>query len=158
MNDGSAWGLWSKVNVAGPADCWPWLGRRRIIGGYGQLVVDGRPVLAHRLAWTLANGPIPTGLFVCHSCDNPPCCNPRHLWVGTNADNVRDAMRKGRLGAGVVLPAPRAPYPWGGRRNDPERDAAMVEARKSGRTLADIGREFGVSHQRVAQVLKRRAA
>jgi hypothetical protein len=51
---------------------------------------------AHRVAWTLANGPIPAGMHVLHTCDNPPCCNPGHLWLGTQADNMADMARKGR--------------------------------------------------------------
>jgi len=53
--------------------------------------------LAHRWMWQQVNGPIPAGLYVCHRCDNPPCCNPDHLFLGTPTDNMRDAMKKGRI-------------------------------------------------------------
>lgn len=80
----------------GPTACWPWRAGRTP-KGYGRLKVDGRQVAAHRLAFIIANGPIPSGKFVCHACDNPPCCNPAHLWLGSPRDNVRDCMAKGRL-------------------------------------------------------------
>ena len=64
--------------------------------GYGRLRHRGKDTKAHRLAWELANGPIPFGMFVLHRCDNPPCCNPAHLFVGTQADNAQDMMNKGR--------------------------------------------------------------
>ena len=66
--------------------------------GYGHLKVGGKTVKAHRLAWTLANGPIPDGLNVLHHCDNPPCCLVAHLFLGTHADNSKDKMAKGRHG------------------------------------------------------------
>ena len=64
--------------------------------GYGRVNVDGKNSHAHRVAWKLANGPIPEGISVCHRCDNPPCCNVGHLFIGTNADNVADRVAKGR--------------------------------------------------------------
>lgn len=64
--------------------------------GYGWLRVNGKKVGAHRVAWELENGPIPTGLSVLHRCDNPPCCDVGHLFIGTQADNVADREAKGR--------------------------------------------------------------
>lgn len=77
--------------------CIEWTGRT-LPRGYGAVYVDGKQVLTHRLAWTLANGPIPDGLHVLHHCDNPPCCNVEHLFLGTNADNAADRDAKGRAG------------------------------------------------------------
>lgn len=91
--------FWSKVNRRGPDDCWLWLAS--LCQGYGQIAgtVDGkrRPVSAHRVAWELTHGAIPEGLSVLHRCDNPPCVNPAHLFIGTQPDNLSDARRKGRL-------------------------------------------------------------
>ena len=88
--------FWSKVDSsAGPDACHPFIGCRNQ-EGYGGVLVDGISRKAHRIAWELAIGPIPDGLLVLHHCDNPPCCNVRHLWLGTDADNNADMMRKGR--------------------------------------------------------------
>lgn len=82
-------------STAGPDKCWPWT-RGHGPGGYGQTHHLGQPVRAHRLAYTLAVGPIPPGMHVLHRCDNPPCCNPAHLFIGTHLDNMRDKVEKGR--------------------------------------------------------------
>lgn len=93
--------LWAKVDVRGPDDCWEWQGSK--VGEYGHIGVGGREnklVLTHRAAYEVSVGPIPDGMKVCHTCDNPPCCNPKHLFLGTQADNVRDRDAKGRTARG----------------------------------------------------------
>ena len=88
--------FWAKVDRSGGPDaCWIWTGGRKG-RGYGEFYKDHRLLGAHRVAWELAIGPIPNGLDCLHSCDNPPCCNPAHLFLGTQADNNADMVAKGR--------------------------------------------------------------
>ncbi len=95
--------------------CLVWTGNRDA-KGYGRLRrsgANGEYVGAHRAAWEVANGRIPSGMYVCHRCDNPPCCNPAHLFLGTPLDNVRDCVEKGRRvarGPAVSWPAKRAQW------------------------------------------------
>lgn len=89
--------FWLLVDKRGPDECWPWAGGARSHNGYGEYGHASRgKVRAHRVAYELTHGPIPDGLSICHHCDNPPCCNPAHLFAGTTLDNARDRAQKGR--------------------------------------------------------------
>lgn len=92
--------FWPHVDQSGgPNACWPWMGSRSH-AGHGRIDTGPHSTTnsaTHRVAWELTNGPIPEGLFVLHICDYAPCCNPRHLYLGTPKDNARDAAVRGRL-------------------------------------------------------------
>lgn len=87
--------FWSKVAVSEPDECWPWTGGTSS-DGYGRFWVEGHRRQATAVAWTYQRGPIAEGLCVLHSCDNPPCCNVFHLFLGTKAINAADMVAKGR--------------------------------------------------------------
>lgn len=115
--------FWRNVDRRAGSECWPWKGS---IGsnGYGVFSIRGKQLVASRRAYELTFGPIPDGLFVLHSCDNRPCCNPAHLRVGTHTDNMRDMVSRDRwrgrgarktqvatqLSTPPKLPVPRARY------------------------------------------------
>ena len=88
--------FWKYANRKGDEECWPWDG---VVdhNGYGRVVFMTSVYKAHRVSYEMANGPIPDGLLVRHKCDNPNCVNPNHLEVGTHADNMADAVKRGRL-------------------------------------------------------------
>lgn len=91
--------FWEKVDKRGPDECWLWTGSRNR-DGYGSIGRgggDGFVAQATHVAWEVWNGaPFPPGMLACHTCDNPPCVNPAHLFVGTKSDNATDMARKGR--------------------------------------------------------------
>lgn len=94
--------FWAKVDKsAGDAGCWLYMGFRKW-DGYGWLgrkALDGRSsgyITAHRYAWILTNGEVPDGLHVLHQCDNPPCCNPAHMRLGTHQENMAEMRARGR--------------------------------------------------------------
>lgn len=122
--------FWSYVDIAGPDECWLWRACT-LASGYGQFRAGPQKFRAHRLSFGLANDSMPE--CVCHSCDNPRCVNPRHLWPGTNADNSRDAMQKRR-------------HPHGERHGRAKLTPAMViEIRSSGEPDTRIALRLGVS-------------
>ena len=98
--------FWSKVDQRGPDECWPWK-QKPGESSYGYFRLHGKMVRAHRVAWIFTNDEIPEGQVVRHNCDNPPCCNPHHLLLGTQADNVADREERHRRNV-VGVRNPRA--------------------------------------------------
>lgn len=91
--------FWENVNIGNTDQCWEWK-LLKFPGNYnyGRVFRWGNNIgaYAHRVAWGLKNGSIPSGMHICHTCDNPPCCNPNHLFLGTPRDNTLDSISKGR--------------------------------------------------------------
>jgi hypothetical protein len=88
--------FWSKINVKSANQCWPWKNSTRGSLGYGQFRIGDRICDAHRIALELMKGPLKKGRYILHDCDNPKCCNPRHLIAGTQKGNMNDMTEKGR--------------------------------------------------------------
>lgn len=127
----------------GPHACWPWTGGRNE-AGYGKLCWKGEMQRVHRLAWTEKNGPIPLGLDVLHECDNPPCRNESHLFLGTNDANVADMIAKGRQPKGEGHGCAKLA------------DDQVRAIRAAAGTQRDIAARFGVSHGQVWRILRGR--
>jgi len=89
--------FWAKVNIGEDSKCWEWLGAKSS-WGYGSFGFKKKHFIASRLSWMIANGRIPNGMIIMHSCDNPACVNPDHLHLGTHQDNTDDKVSKGRHG------------------------------------------------------------
>lgn len=135
--------FWEKVASAGPDDCWPWIASTGT-GGYGKISVDGEHTKATRVGWRLVFGPIPEGMFVLHKCDNPPCCNPTHWFLGTQQDNMDDMKEKGRGRYGEKA--------YQAKLNE----NSVIQIRKlwiEGENLSDLGRRFGVAPATIRDVV-----
>lgn len=141
--------FWSKVKRA-VAGCWFWQAGIQS-AGYGCITLNGKQLCAHRVAYMLATGKdIPAGLWVLHSCDNPACCNPAHLRLGTHADNMRDMARRGRGRGGAPC----------GERNGNARHAdtfiyrVISDHRASGRSARATARQWGLALSTLCQWLR----
>ena len=93
----------NRVKINKSTGCWLWTGCKTR-GGYGEIRINGRMTGTHRAMHEAYNGPIPSGFSVCHHCDNPLCANPAHLFLGTQSDNIHDAMSKGRMAGFLRYP------------------------------------------------------
>ena len=140
---------WGKVDKRGPDECWPWLAYRNE-WCYGIIFADGKYPRAHRVGWAFHTGkPVPDGMCVCHTCDNPPCQNPAHLFLGTVADNNRDMMNKGRTGDKRGEANGQAKL----TADDVHRIRELYA--NGGKTQAEIGVLFGVGDSHVSKIVRR---
>src|SRR5574340_709239 len=133
---------------SGPGNCWNWM--RSLDGsGYGQFSSSGAGFRqAHKWAWTLMRGPVPDGMCVCHSCDNPRCVNPDHLFIATHAENLEDRRRKGR---NSLLTRGRAPF-RGSVRHAKITEEAAHAIYVDRRPYAVIEEHYGISRGAVNKI------
>jgi hypothetical protein len=141
---------WSKVNIGEPDECWEWTASK-LLNGYGQFMLNGRPRTAHRIAWMLTHGPIPDGMLVMHLYDNKACCNPAHLSLGTYADNTQDMVLKGRARGG-------APY-YGEDNGNAKVTTQKVKLMRilygtSNYTYKSLATKFGISVVQVGRIIR----
>lgn len=141
--------FWSKVQIGAPDACWPWTGAKR--DGYGMFKANGRNHGAHRIALTLQGVEVPDVAVVCHRCDNPPCVNPAHLFVGTRADNNADMFAKRRN----MLPPTSKLSPELAAEIRAEVARRLAEGRPY-YGAKDLARRYGVTHISIRAVVNNR--
>lgn len=169
--------FWKKVSKT--EGCWNWTGCKVVHGGYGQISRNNKMMLAHRASYEIHFGKIPDGMDVLHTCDNPACVNPSHLWYGTHTDNMRDKVRKGRCNAPRGDNHPSRLHPErlargdrSGARLHPERvprgtrngnailnDESVLTIRRmreNGATYLEIGNLFGIGKSHIHQVISKK--
>lgn len=161
--------FWARVAITTLVGCWEWTGHR--VDRYGRINLGPRfhptSQLTHRVAWMLAHGRrvVPTGLCVCHSCDNGFCCNPEHLFLGTQLDNVRDRDVKGRQRSARGDEHYARREPWRLSRGEGHYKAKLTEGIvleirrrfKKGEAKKALAREFGLAPISVSRIVDGRA-
>ena len=129
--------FWSKVDKS--SNCWVWTASFRS-GDYGQFRVEGKIQLAHRVSYVIEHGSIPDGLCVCHTCDNPSCVKPKHLFLGTRNDNNQDAIRKGRNARGRMVPQAKLT------------EKQVKAIRLDTRPRKEIAKEYGLHYNTISKI------
>lgn len=139
--------FWRFVEKIPGIDCWLWSGVT-VRGGYGRFAFNRSKYRAHRFSWIISNGNIPDELQVLHRCDNPPCVNPAHLFLGTNKDNIADKVAKGRASR------------WAPRGSDGSNakltDNQVLSIRDDKRIYRLIAADFGITSRQVCSIKLRR--
>jgi len=141
--------FYSKLDIKGPEECWEFKGSNR--DGYGQLkMTKSRKIIgATHVSYMIYNSikSIPKGMHVCHKCDNPPCCNPAHLFLGTAKDNSNDKISKGR-----AKYADQSGKNNGNSVLTEKQIKLIIQQIKSGKTNVSIAKSFGVTHSMISSI------
>ncbi|MDI6814064.1 MAG: HNH endonuclease, partial [Rhizobiaceae bacterium] len=136
----------TKFRKGGPKACWPWIAKARQYFGYGAINAGrGNLYNSHVVAYALANGPIPVGSYILHSCDNPGCCNPAHLRVGNKEQNTEDMEVRKRLKGRT---GPLDPKMCAKKLND----QLANEIRESQLSRLDLAKAYGVSPHTISNI------
>lgn len=152
--------FWEKVDIRGEDECWNWLACKNY-KGYGEFWFSqrGKHTHAHQVSWIIHYDEIPEGLCVCHHCDNPACMNPKHLFLGTFADNNKDRDIKGRTRSRFLYGKDHPQHGTNSQFNKLTEDNVrkIRQLCASGvHTLKEIGDMFGVSKGLVSNIKQRR--
>ncbi len=153
LNDSVLERFWEKVDKSD--GCWEW--NAGLTTGYGGFKLNGKRVLAHRMSWLITNGSIPSGMNVLHKCGNRKCVNPEHLYIGTQVDNVADAMKAGTH----HVPPKGYCHPHlirkGAEHSNAKLDDSNVREirllRQDGMSCRELGRVYGVDHSVISEVV-----
>lgn len=142
--------IWSRVDVRSAGECWHWTGGKAKADNRGRIKLEGIWFVAPRLVLAIDSGFYPSAdIFACHKCDNPPCCNPAHLWWGSAIDNNADAVRKGRM------------HKWHGQRaghlnpNARLQPNDVIQIRADQRSYAEISAQYGVGQTSISFIKNR---
>jgi hypothetical protein len=144
--------FWNKVKLPdyiGTDECWEWQASLWVTG-YGKFLLNGHEMLSHRIAYELSIGPIPEGMHVLHHCDNPPCVNPSHLFLGTQVDNMHDMFSKNRQNHayGEAIGAAKLT------------EVSVIEIRylyaTGGHSQRELGTIFGIDHSVISDIVTRK--
>lgn len=139
--------LWDKIDVGNANDCWKWKASLR--QGYGNFRLNNKMVFAHRVVYELVNGPIPEGMHVLHACDEPLCCNPAHLHLGTHAQNMREMAIRGRAASGERIKNAKLTA-------DQVREIRKMYA-LGGWSYQGLANVFGVSYVQISSIVRNKA-
>ena len=137
--------FWEKVDTGAEDECWEWTSTRHHRDGYGQFKLNGKQRRAHRVACLLDNGEDPGDSYVLHTCDNPPCVNSNHLYLGTQSENIQDSYERGRKEpmSGEASPSAKLTY----------QQVAEIKDRLGGEhTHAELASEYGVAESTVSMI------
>ncbi len=147
--------FWSQFEGKTKNECWE-TKQHLTKGGYGRVWIYPKMVYAHRVAWELTNGKIPPGMVICHKCDNPPCCNPDHLFLGTHLDNMADAKNKGRNSHGPVMYGSHHPLSKLTEKDvqDIIKDYVPTPRKKSDNNIPALAKRYGVARSLIHRIIK----
>jgi len=141
--------FWNKIAIGKPSECWPYKPPSRTQGGYGAGFYGDVRTTAHRIAYILSNGRFPAIFMVLHRCDNPICCNPQHLFLGTAKDNSEDMVRKGRWSR-------RTSFRGDGNPNAKVTASQLPQLFEDAKTMTQrvLGAKYGISKSQIGNILR----
>lgn len=147
--------FWERVNIKGEDDCWDWTGATTGRDkNYGTVVIGSKHIYTHRLAYKLKNGELIKGLVIRHTCNNPICCNPKHLIQGTFKENTHDALDAGRMAYQRMIPVKKYRLPYVAKLA--KRDVLEILAeKKKGTSQRTIAKIWDVSESMISRIVNR---